>query len=52
MSYLVNLGQFNISEEDIKNIVGYLDPKNKKDVDLIKKLLRLGSAVKRGNNRG
>ena len=50
MSYLVNLSWFDITTEDIKNMVGYLDPKNKKDVVLIKKLLRLGSAVKRCGN--
>ena len=49
MNLLVNLGRFDITEEDIKNIVGLLNPKNKKDMELIKKLLKLGNCIKRGN---
>ena len=50
MSLLVNLDQFDITDQDIKNIVGLLNPKTKKDMELIKKLLKLGSCIKRGNH--
>lgn len=50
MILLVNLLQFDITEEDIKNLVGFLDPKNKLDMVLIRKLLKLGSCIKRGNH--
>lgn len=48
MIHLVNLSQFELTEEDIKNMIGLLDPKNKKDVKLIRKLLKLGNEIKRG----
>ena len=50
MRFLVNLSQFEITEVDIKNMIGLLDPKNKKDMELIRKLLKLGNCIKRGNN--
>ena len=48
MTQLVNLHQFDFTEEDIKTLVGILDPVEEKD--LILKLIKFGNYIKRGNN--
>ena len=49
MTQLVNLNQFGFTEEDIKTLVGILDPVKEKD--LILKLVKLGNCIKK-NKRG
>ena len=51
MSFLTNIARFGFTEEDIKDMIGRLDPKNKKDRDLIVKLIKLGTYIKRSNNK-
>ena len=51
MSLLVNLSKYDFTPDDIKNMIGYLDPKNKKDMELIRKLLKLDFDIKRCNHK-
>ena len=46
MSHLVNPKKYNFTEEDIKDLIGRLDPNNAFDKLLIKKLLTFGRDIK------
>lgn len=51
MSFLTNLGQFHITEKEIKTIVEYLAIDSDLNQKLIGKIIKLGNCIKKTNNK-
>lgn len=50
MTELVNLTQFEFTEEDIKDLIGFLYSDREKNKELILKLVKFGNCIKRNYN--